>query len=312
MALGFVYNISISKRKEWHKMPNFTTPIPPKLSGNAEADIGKIKRWGTALVDELSYLFNNLDCKNVIEAGTVKAENIDTTTAKITNAQIGTLTADKLAAGTVDTEKVTVKDKNGKLTISGSEITVSDGRTERFCVAYDKQTGKFEFILRNAEGEQTVGIDSAGDAHFGGVVEGSRIFSSTIIGTDSASYNENSGGVFAEMDQTGVKVMQDADGSRSQKIGMSVADDGTAYLVLGAGDGTGKTVINGVVCTNGSFKIEKNDTCTGMGIVGGSAFVTFWDNGQLWLNGSTVKINGTDIMSEINQIKQKLNSLTTA
>lgn len=293
-------------------MPNFTTPIPPKLSGNAEADIGKIKRWGTALVDELTYLFNNLDCKNVIEAGTVKAENIDTTTAKITNAQIGSLTADKLATGTVDTERVTVKDKNGKLSISGSEIIIRDGQRERFCAAYDKQTGMFKFILCNAEGDPTVSIDSTGDAHFGGVVEGSTIFSSTVIGTDSASYVENTGGVFAEMDQTGVKVMQDTGGSRSQKIGMSVADDGTAYLVLGAGDGTGRTVINGVVYTNGSFKVEKNDTYTNMGIVGGSAFVSFWDNGELWLNGSAVKINGTDIMSEINQIKQKLNSLTTA
>ena len=268
--------------------------------------------WDEGWVDELTYLFNNLDCKNVIEAGTVKAENIDTTTAKITNAQIGSLTADKLAAGTVDTERVTVKDKNGRLTISGSELAISDGSRQRFCAAYDKNTGSFEFILRNAEGEPTVSIDSAGDAHFGGVVEGSTIFSSTVIGTDSASYAENTGGVFAEMDQTGVKVMQDTGGSRSQKIGMSVGDDGTAYLVLGAGDGTGKTVINGVVYTNGSFKVEKNDTYTNMGIVGGSAFVSFWDNGELWLNGSAVKINGTDIMSEINQIKQKLNSLTTA
>lgn len=293
-------------------MPNFTTPIPPTLSGNAETDIGKIKRWGTALVDELTYLFNNLDCKNVIEAGTVKAENIDTTTAKITNAQIGSLTADKLAAGTVDTERVTVKDKNGRLTISGSELAISDGSRQRFCAAYDKNTGSFEFILRNAEGEPTVSIDSAGDAHFGGVVEGSTIFSSTVIGTDSTAYAETSGGVFAELDRTGVKVMQDTGGSRSQKIGMSVADDGTAYLVLGAGDGTGRTVINGVVYTNGSFKIEKNDTYTSMGMVGGSPFVHFWDNGELWLDGSTVKINGTDIMSEINGIKQRLSSLESA
>ena len=293
-------------------MPNFTTPIPPKLSGNAETDIGKIKRWGTALVDELTYLFNNLDCKNVIEAGTVKAENIDTTTAKITNAQIGSLTADKLATGTVDTERVTVKDKNGRLTISGSEISISDGSRQRFCAAYDKNTGSFEFIIRNAEGEPTVSIDSAGDAHFGGVVEGSTIFSSTVIGTDSTAYAETSGGVFAELDRTGVKVMQDTGGSRSQKIGMSVADDGTAYLVLGAGDGTGRTVINGVVYTNGSFKIEKNDTYTSMGVVGGSPFVHFWDNGELWLDGSTVKINGTDIMSEINGIKQRLSSLESA
>ena len=53
-------------------MPNLTTPIPPKLTGAAGDDIKAIKKWGTALIDELSYIFNNLDAGNVSEAASVK------------------------------------------------------------------------------------------------------------------------------------------------------------------------------------------------------------------------------------------------
>ena len=55
-----------------------------------------------------------------------------------------------------------------------------------------------------------------------------------------------------------------------------------------------------------------------MGIVGSSPFINFWDSGELWLDGSTVKINGVNVLaklnslsSEIDAIKQKLNSSTS-
>ena len=221
-------------------MPNLTTPIPPKLTGRADADIKTLKRWGTALIDELAYLFNNLDSSNVIEAASVKAENIETANAKISNAQIGALSADKLVAGSVDTGKVNVKDDDGRLSISGSEIIISDTNRERFVAAYDKREDKFRFELYNEDGDLTVSIDSGGDAVFGGILESARIYASTIIGTDSESYENVDGGVFADIDQKGIKIMQDDDGSRKQKVGMAVADDGTAYLILGAGNGSGK------------------------------------------------------------------------
>ncbi len=292
-------------------MPNFTTPIPPKLTGNTSEDIGKIKKWGTALVDELTYLFNNLDSGNVIEAASVKAENIDATNAKISNAQIGALTADKLKAGSIDTGLVNVEDKNGKLSISGSSIVISDGRNNRFVAEYDKQKGSFVFMLCNEKGEPTVGISSGGDAVFSGTLEGSTIYASTIIGTDYTSYSNNNGGVFADIDQTGIKIMQDKNG-RLQKLGMTVANDGTAYLVLGAGDGSGKKVFNGVTYTNGSFKIEKNESYASMGIVGGQAFVTLWDSGELWLSGSKVYINGTDINQKISALENEISGLKSS
>ena len=293
-------------------MPNFTTPIPPRLTGESERDIALLKNWGTALVDELTYLFNNLDSGNVIEAASVKAENIETTNAKITNAQIGALTADKLVAGSVDTGLVTVADSSGKLKISGSQITISDKHNQRFIAAYDSSADVFRFELYNEDGEPTVSINSNGDAVFGGVVESAEIYSSTIIGTDSDSYEQITGGVFADIDQTGIKVMQDTDNVRQQKIGMSVADDGTSYLVLGAGNGEGKHTINGVDYTNGSFIEEKNESYARLGLVGYKPQIYFWENsGELWLSGETVLVNGRDVLAEIDALNKKIDSINT-
>ena len=288
------------------KMPNLTTPIPNKITGDASEDLKAIQKWGTALIDELAYIFNNLDAGNVSEAASVKAENIDTNTAKIQNAQIGILTADKLKAGTVDTNLVTVSSESGNLNISGNSIVISDNNVDRFKAEYNPLTGIFSFILCNSEGQPTVYINSLGNAVFSGKIDSSEIYSSTIVGTDSVSYDKKTGGVFAEIDTTGIKVMQDKNNSRQQKIGMSVGDDGTAYMVLGAGDGSGQEIINGVVYSNGSFLIQKNSSFASLGIAGGQAVVSFMNNGELWLRGGRVLINGRDVLSEIDSLKAKL------
>lgn len=285
-------------------MPNLTTPIPPKLTGAAGDDIKAIKKWGTALIDELSYIFNNLDAGNVSEAASVKAENIDTSNAKIQNAQIGNLTADKLRTGQLNTNLVTVESDFGNLSMSGSSIIISDNKEERFKVEYDPDTGLFSFIINNSEGNPTVYINSFGNAVFSGRVDSSEIFSSTIVGTDSVSYEQKEGGVFAEMDTKGIKILQDKNQRRLQKLGMSVGDDGTAYIVLGSGDGSGEVIINGVKYSNGSFVIQKNSSYSSFGTVGDNTVISFMDDGELWLRGDRVLINGRDILSEIDEIKK--------
>lgn len=284
-------------------MPNLTTPIPKRSTGNTAEDINALRKWGTALIDELSYIINNLDAGNVSEAASVKAENIDVSTAKIQNAQIDILTADKLKAGTVDTNLVNVESESGNLSISGNSIVMSDSHTDRFKAEYDPVTDIFSFVLYNSAGQPTVYINSLGNAVLSGRIDSSEIFSSTIIGTDSVSYNEKTGGVFAEIDTKGIKIMQDKNNTRLQKVGMSVGDDGTAYMVLGSGDGTGGETINGVVYSNGSFLIQKNSSFTSMAIVGNSAVVSFMDDGDLWLRGKRVLINGRDILAEIDKLK---------
>ncbi len=291
-------------------MPNVTTPIPPNLTGDTQADIKKLKEWGTALIDELTYLFHNLDAGNVIEAGSVKAENIDTTTAFIQNAQIGALSADKLVAGNVDTEKVSVSDGGNQLEISGSEIVIRDKNYDRFLASYDKKSGKFHFILCNQAGQPTVSINSEGNAVFSGQVESSNIYASNVIGTGSLAYQEKVGGVFAQMDRTGIKIMQDKEQNRLQKVGMSVGDDGSAYLVLGAGNGEDSTTINGVVYTNGSFKVQKDEGHAMMGLVGYAPHINFWeDSGELWLSGNRVLINGVDTNRVLADLQSGISSL---
>ncbi len=295
-------------------MPNVTTPIPPNLTGRTEEDIKRLKEWGTALIDELTYLFANLDAGNVLEAASVKAENIDTATATISNAQIGALTADKLVTGTMDTGKVTVADADSNLEISGSEIIIRDQKYPRFVAAYNKATDAFQFLLCNEDGNPTVSINSAGNAVFSGQLESSSIYSSTIIGTDRASYNGKTGEVFAKMDPTGIKIMQDEDGVRKQKIGMTVGSgDGAAYLVLGAGNGEESTNINGVVYTNGTFKIQKNNGHANMGLVGYEPFINFWEeSGELWLSGRRVLVNGVDVATRLIWLEDAVEALQNA
>lgn len=288
-------------------MPNLTTPIPSRLSGNTAEDIRAIKKWGTALIDELTYIFNNLDAGNVSEAASVKAENIDTSNAKITNAQIGNLTADKLRAGQVDTDLVVVQSESGNLSISGNSINISDNSVDRFKAEYNPITDLFTFALYNNEGQPTVYINSAGNAVFSGRIDSSEIYSSTIVGTDSLSYQSLTGGVFAMTDTQGIKIMQDLNGQRLQKFGVSVGDDGSAYIVLGAGDGADEHTINGVKYSHGSFIIQKTDTDATMGLVGFPSWISLFENGEVWFSGDKVLINGRNILEEIDNIKSQLN-----
>lgn len=106
------------------------------------------------------------------------------------------------------------------------------------------------------------------------------------------------------MDTKGIKILQDKNQRRLQKLGMSVGDDGTAYIVLGSGDGSGEVIINGVKYSNGSFVIQKNSSYSSFGTVGDNTVISFMDDGELWLRGDRVLINGRDILSEIDEIKK--------
>ena len=214
--------------------------------------------------------------------------------------------------------KITEEQKNETLgrvsftlELADAKIVGRDPERERFLAAYDRASGKFQFVLYNEKGVPSVYINSAGDAVFTGKAESAAIFASTIVGTDSASYAAGSGGVFVLLDPTGMKIMQDQNGKRRQKLGMSVGDDGTSCLVLGAGNGEGSHSVNGVVYTNGTFKIEKNDQYANMGLVGYAPFVTFWEeSGELWLSGSRVLVNGVDLAAKIQELEKRIEGLS--
>lgn len=56
-------------------MPNLVTGFPRK-TGDTAQDVKEFYDWAVSLVDELKQLLNNLDSGNVLEAASVKADNV--------------------------------------------------------------------------------------------------------------------------------------------------------------------------------------------------------------------------------------------
>ena len=74
-------------------MPNLVTGFPRK-TGNTVQDIKEFYDWAVSLVDELKQLLNNLDAGNVLEAASVKADNV---------ADLENFIAEHITAGTIVT-----------------------------------------------------------------------------------------------------------------------------------------------------------------------------------------------------------------
>lgn len=150
-------------------MPNLTTPIPPTLAENSQTALKQIKDWGTALIDELTFILNNLDTGNVTEAASVKAENIDISNGKILNAQIKNLTADKITAGTINLSRgITVKNATSDLEITSDLISISENGALRIAMGKDSN-GKFIFMLTDGNGNGML-LDESGEATFSGTI----------------------------------------------------------------------------------------------------------------------------------------------
>ncbi len=94
--------------------------IPQSDSENLKKDVEQLKTRFTAVLKELEYLLCNLDEENVTRAASVYAENIDTRHAKISDAQIGELSADKLTSGSIDAKKIEVKNLSADAITSGT------------------------------------------------------------------------------------------------------------------------------------------------------------------------------------------------
>ncbi len=187
-------------------MPVLTAgyPLPPHLCHNDEKQIqelfsvtSNLQDWAVALVDELRYVLNNLDAGNVSEAQSVKAEHIDTRTAKIKSAQIHSLKADKIKTGVLHvTEKMTIQNEDGSIQFLSDCITMyapyvdengyehldEDGNpvmVRRLQMGRDAETGKFIFIICDARGNPTLELNDAGEGIFSGII---RTAKDAIVG----------------------------------------------------------------------------------------------------------------------------------
>ena len=182
-------------------MPNLTTPFL-KLSGKStENDLKQIEDWSVSLIDELKSILCNLDSGNVTEAGSVKAQNIDCTKARIKGAQIQSLTADKLTAGTIDTGEITVKgesDDGGTMIMTGESLVFYEkcndetGKTvDALRIALGRNDkGIYIFTVQSADGHSGIYMDENGEVFFTGTVsttKNAEIGTNIVVGKNSST-----------------------------------------------------------------------------------------------------------------------------
>lgn len=162
-------------------MPNLTTGFP-KRTGNIEEDYENLYNWSISLIDELKSILCNLDIGNVTEAMSVKAQNIDCTQARIKDAQMQSLTADKLTAGTIDTGEITVKNERGKyeMEMRGDSLIFYEDGVIRIALGRSEDGG-YIFTVQNKDETQGIYMDSGGNAVFTGEIRGGKISADTVI-----------------------------------------------------------------------------------------------------------------------------------
>ncbi len=276
--------------------------------------VKELREWGAALIDELTYLLANLDSGNVKCAASVKAENIDTSTARISNAQIGVLNADKLKAGTIDTNRVTVASEDGNLQLSGTALSITDkNNNPLFYAGYDAEQNRFDFHLYGREGKG-IYLNNDGNAVFSGMLSSSDIYASKIIGTSRSQFLlPSTKHSFVQIDRAGITMAQANPGrEHQQKFGATIASDGSMVVALGEGEGEPSFSENGVVYRPGSFVLKKStDDTAEIGLCAQNSQICF-ENGKINLIAGAVTINGAEIASksELDALRQLITSKT--
>ena len=257
---------------------NISQPMGGSLGWEDGKRLDELDGIFSELLRQLNFLLGNLGAENVIEAASVKAENIDTTNAKIVNAQIKNLTASKIKAGTLDLSKDIIITNGGSnsMTITQDSIRIEVNGVTRFLLTPDNN-GTFGFGLYNAAGEPTVVVTGDGNAVFTGtvessVVESSEIYASHIAGVDKETYDAleipdegDYNGIFVDIGHKGMKIFQEkADGETGQKFGTTVDSEGTVFLILGEGNGDNQFTFNGVKYSDDVLMISKGKNTTDM------------------------------------------------
>lgn len=103
-----------------------TTPYQPIPTGNLAQDLKNLTKHVGNLIEDLQIVLNNLDAGNVLEAGSVKAQNIDTAGAKIANAQIQALKAGKIWGELIAGKKMQISNEGGNFSLDGSGMVMEN------------------------------------------------------------------------------------------------------------------------------------------------------------------------------------------
>lgn len=223
-------------------MPLLTVGYPMER-WDTDANVTEIKNVLNETIDQLRYILCNLDAGNVIEAASVKAQNIDVTQAQIKDAQIGSLKADKLWAGTIDSGKVTIKEKDSNKTIdiTGSYIHFEEDGKDRAGMGY-LPDGTFVFYINDPSGQQVqIGLDSDGNAIFRGDVVGGSITSDTTIDvtTDATIGNK----LILKNDDVVGGTIYIHDGADTAPT-LNIRAEGSRHIIISTGTGTAQFQCN--------------------------------------------------------------------
>lgn len=99
----------------------------PELTGDTQRDVTALYDCVLRMKRELEFLLTHLDSQNVLSAQSVRADNIDTKHAKIKNAQIQSLSADKINTGTLTvSDNMSITNDSSSVTITPDGIEATD------------------------------------------------------------------------------------------------------------------------------------------------------------------------------------------
>lgn len=235
-------------------------PSGPIMGWDIPTQLRELQNLFCDLVDKAEFAICSLDAGNVSEAGSVRADRIDTRAAKIVDAQIKNITADKLTAGTIDAEEidvvnldadnivtgtldssvVTIRGAGGNnyMQIAGNLLEAFEAGVRRLKMGVDG--GVFTFTLYNESGQPQLYLDSNGNAVFEGNVMGGKVISSVIEGFNDSGQKHglwsNQGVMFADLElwYNGTRYF-----SVTNQIGsVQLSANGSAFLETRGANGT--------------------------------------------------------------------------
>ena len=310
---------------------NVSQPMGGALNWSEGERLDEMDGIFAELIRQINFIVSNLGADNVIEAASVKAENIDTKNAKIVNAQIKNLTASKIKAGTLDLSKeITISDskdltKGNSMTINKNGIVIkgksNDGKVINRFVLMPDGDGNYLFAMYDKDGDMSLAMDDDGNAAFRGTVESSEIYSSHIVGVEKSRYDAletpdegEYDNIFVDIGHKGIKILQEKTDSTGKKIGAQKwgatvdSDMGTSYLILGEGNGDGIATYNGVKLGDDMFVISKWVGATTLELRGMNSSIQMMQD-ELNFSASRIRINHSDYVASQNWVNGKIEEL---
>ncbi|WP_338630818.1 hypothetical protein [Clostridium baratii] len=170
--------------------------------------LGKIEVLISKTADIEHLLAGNITAEN-IQTGTITAGSGIIANGAIGDAQISSLSANKINTGSLDTSLVTIASADGVIQITGNQILVNKDNSNRVIVGeYRKQDGTTEYgLLVRGKDNQTVMIDGDG-VHNAGLT--SDAVRDNVVANDAniMGYKLNINSVIREVNENGTETIK--------------------------------------------------------------------------------------------------------